>query len=276
MPTFLQSLNFWVLATLFTGLVLAMWRGAAAGYERGPLRAIASLVALAVAVAAGVFLGRPFGGVIFAGTHVPWLLRAPLGGLLLGTLVWLVVFGFIWWRGRSQNDASNPEHPVSGAVVGCWVGITWFFAGLLLLLSFAGIGEVWQVATGKVPWALRGPLRVKAALASQPGTAPVAAFNPVPAKQRELLRKVVAVLHNPRAFRRLQNDPRVHALAVNPAFYPLIENDEIKGLLRAKDVPGLLSHPLVIELLADEVFYLRTSEVDLGLLLDRALAHETH
>lgn len=268
----------YILAGLGFALLVAMVAGASRGLHRGPVRALATLIALAAAAAAAWLFGGVSGYAMLAGTKVPWLLRGALGALVVGAAVWLVVFGALWWRGRTKNPSGEPESPVTGAIVGCWVGIVWFAVGLAGVLAAAGIGETWTLAVGRTraPAPFRWPMRVKSALASRPSTEPLSRFNPVPESSRRVLRKVIAVLHDPKAFRRLQNDERIRAIAAHPSFYPLMQNPEIKELVRRQDATGLLSHPLVVDLLADDDFQRRLAETDLEPMLDRALSGPVH
>ena len=91
-----------------------------------------------------------------------------------------------------------------------------------------------------------------------------------------MLGKAIAVLYDRKAFRRLQNDERVRGIAAHPSFYPLMQNAEIRDLVRRHDAPGVLAHPLVIELLADEEFQRRIAEEDIESMLDRALTGAAH
>lgn len=268
-----------ILGGLLLALTVAMTVGAARGQRRGPVRALASLIALASAFAAAALCGGAFGRWVFGGTRFPWLLREPAGVVLLGASVWLLVFGWIWWRGRSKNPSGEPEHPVTGAIVGCWVGIAWYAGALALLLALAGLGEAWAAARGErggVPGVLRYPVRVKRALAAWPGTEPLSRFDLVPERPRRLLTKSLRVLNDPKAFRRLQADESVRAIAAHPAFYPLANDPEIKELIRRHDAVGLLSHPRLIALLEDESFRVRLGGTDVEPMLDRALTPSAH
>lgn len=263
-----------ILGGLFLALAVAMTIGAARGQKRGPIRALASLIAMACSLLAAWLGGGSLGRKLFEGTRFPWILREPAGTVLLAAFVWLLVFGWLWWRGRSKNPSGEPEQPVTGAIVGCWVGIAWFSLGLTLLMSLAGLGETFSsLKTGKSPPALlRWPVRVKNALLANPGTSPLARIDLVPERTKRLLHKVLQVLNDPKAFRRLQCDEAVRAIAAHPAFYPLINDPEIKELVGRHDAVGLLSHPRVISLLEDESFRQRVAETDLESILDRALA----
>lgn len=262
-----------ILIVLGAGFLLAMTAGAARGLKRGPLRALASLLALASAVFCAWLFGSTLGYAVF-GAPIPWILRGALGTVSTGAVVFLLVFGVLWWRGRSKNNSGDPEWPVTGCIVGCWVGIVWYAAGLVALLALAAIGETWKSASGTahaVPFVLRWPMRVKGALASQPGTEPVSRLDPLPERPARIFKKALAVMRSPAAFRRLQNDESVRALAAHPAFYPLIIDDEIKEIVRRGDAEALFTHPRVVALLQDEEFQQRLMGAEIEPMLDRAL-----
>lgn len=263
-----------ILIVLGAGLLLAMTAGAARGLKRGPLRALASLIALLGAACCAWLFGSALGHAVF-GAPIPWILRGALGTVTTGAVVFLIVFGILWWRGRSKNNSGDPEWPVTGCLVGCWVGILWYAAGLVALLALAEIGEIWKSASGTthaVPLVLRWPMRVKGALASQPGTEALARLDPLPERPARIFKKALAVMRSPTAFRRLQNDEGVRALAAHPAFYPLIINAEIKEIVRRGDAEALFSHPRVVALLQDEEFQRRLMDAEIEPMLDRALA----
>ncbi len=253
-------------------LTVSMTVAAARGMRQGPVRALASVLALVASLVVCSAGGAAFGRLLFDGTQFPWLLREAAGTLLLGSLVWLAVFGWAWWRGRSKGASGEPESPVSGAIVGCWVGIAWFGVALAFVLALAGMGEAWASARGRAPALLRWPVRVKSALAAWPGTEPLARFDLVPERPRRILDKALRVLRDPKAFRRLQADDSVRAIAAHPSFYPLASDSELREMVRRHDAVGLLSHPRVLALIEDESFQRRLAETDLESLLDRALA----
>lgn len=276
-PVTLSDGDLYILGGLALSLLLAMIVGTSRGIRRGPVRALASLVALAAAFLVAKLFGAAAGHAAFSGTHVPWIIRGALGTLLLGVCVWLAVFGYLWWRGRSSNPASGePENPVTGGFVGCWVAMVWYAVGLMAVLALAGIGDVWaDVSGGHAPRPLRWPMRVKAAMSHYRGTAPYAGFDPVPEKQKRLLHKMLEVLRNPKAFWRLQNDEAVRALAANAAFYPLINDPEIRDAVKNQDAGTLMTHPKILQMLADEEFQRRLADTEIEPILDRALSRKT-
>jgi uncharacterized membrane protein (GlpM family) len=263
----------------FAVLVAAMFAGTRRGYWRGPLRQLAPTFALLVAGAVAWLCGAAFGHWALKTTLVPWLLRGLIGALLLGAVVWLAVFAFAWRFGRSRfpNHLGEAESPVLGALVGCWTAILWTTAGFLLLCAAAAVGQFWLNNThgesGPVRTAVTQLVRVKNSLALVRGCGWLRNWNPLPRKVRRTLEKGILVVNTPGAQRRLSRLQPVRALATHPAFFPLRENEEIRELaFRKRDVEGLLAHPLVLRMLADEDFQRLLAGVDLEAFFDEALA----
>lgn len=262
-----------ILALLGAALVAFVALGAWRGVRRGPVRQAASLVGLLGAGVAGTLGGEAVGHALFDGTVVPWLARGVVGTAVVAGLVWLVVFAFLWWHGRTKSASGECDRPVAGAVVGCWTGLVWFCLPLAPVLALAQVGEILsggERAAG-APIPVRGAMRVRAALAGCPVTHAAAELDLLPGDFRRRLGKAVAVIRSPEAFRRLQNDEEVRALAAHPAFYPLANDPEIKALARRRDARALLTHPRVSELLANDDFQRRLARADLDAMLDRAL-----
>lgn len=263
----------WILTGLALLLLLSMTAGAARGARRGPLRQLAALAGLVAALILGGTIGPAIGHALFSGIGVPWILRGILGAMVTGAAVWLPVFASLWWRGRSRAPGGEPDRPVLGAIIGCWTGLLGFAVGLLPVLALGAVGEIFQGDKGNTPAPrpLRWAMHVRHALAERPVTAPLAAVDPLPPGFRRLLTKGLAVLRNRAAFRRLQADEEVRALAASPAFYPLVNDPEINALVKRRDMGGLMTHPRVSALLADDEFQQRLASTDLEPMLDRAL-----
>jgi hypothetical protein len=268
-------------------LVAAMFVGTRRGYWRGPLRQLAPTLALVVAGPAAWLWGAAFGHWALKATLAPWLLRGLLGGLLLGAVVWLAAFALLWRFGRTRfpNHLGEAENPVLGALVGCWTAILWTSAGFLLLCAAAAVGQFWldnthggsSASGGFARTAVTQLVRVKNSLAMIHGCGWLQNWNPLPRKVRRTLEKGILVVNTPGAQRRLSRLQPIRAIATHPAFFPLRENEEIRDLaFRKRDVEGLLSHPLVLRMLADEDFQRLLAGMDLEEFFDEALAGANH
>lgn len=260
-----------ILLGLALALVVSMTVGAAMGAKRGPVRQLASIAGLLAALVIGGYWGPSVGRALLTDVGVPWVLRGVAGAVLTGVVVWGGVYFLLRRWGRPASPVGETDRPVLGAVVGCWTGILWFALILLPVLALGAVGEIFQDESTAAPRALRWAMPVRRALADYPVTTSLAAIDPLPAGFRRLLSKGLAVMRDRAAFRRLQADEEVRALAASPAFYPLVNDPEINAMVRRRDVGALLSHPRVSALLADDEFQQRVAATDLEPMLDRAL-----
>ena len=272
-----------VLLGCFAVLIGTMIVGTRHGYWRGPVRQLAPTIALVIAIFVAWLGGAAFGHSLFKASVVPWLLRGMSGMLLLGLMVWLVAFGLLWRFGRSRfpNHLGESENPVIGAFVGCWTAILWTFAFFLLVCAVAALGQFWlnnsQSEGGLVRGSVEKLVRLKNSLALVRGCAWLENWNPLPGKTRQTLEKGILVVNTPGAQRHLSRLQPIRAIATHPAFFPLSENEEIRNLAFCKrDVEGLLSHPLVLQMLADDDFQSQIAKIDLAALFDEALEAARH
>ncbi|MDR1816672.1 MAG: hypothetical protein LBR07_00480 [Puniceicoccales bacterium] len=268
-----------ILIACWLGWIVAMTLGARQGYHRGPVRQLAPALALVAAVAGAWFFGAETGHSLLKHTGLPWVLRGPAGMLLTGAVLWLVVFSIVWRVGRNRlaNALGEAEHPVAGTVVGCWTGMFAYAALVLGVCAAGAVGQFWLDTSGAGESfkadVIRWPVRVKNSLARQNGLGWLARWNPMPARTRRTLEKGALVVRTNGALEALRDLPAVRAIGTDPAFYPLTRDEEIRRLVRERDVDGLVSHPLVLRLVGDDDFQRRLTEVDLEALFDEALTN---
>ncbi|MDR0535086.1 MAG: CvpA family protein [Puniceicoccales bacterium] len=274
-----------VLLGCFLVVVAAMFAGTRKGYWRGPLRQLTPTIALLVASVLAWMAGPAFGHSLLRTTAVPWLLRGVAGMGLLGAIVFLAAFALLWRIGRSRhtNHIGETDNPVLGALVGCWTALLWSAAVFLSACAAASVGEFWLADAGGTAsgWTpahavARNLSRMKNSLALARGLGWLRHWNPLPGKTRRTLEKGMLVLSTPKAVRQLSRMQAVRAIATHPAFYPLRDNPEIRRLaLETRDIEGLLAHPLVTRMLADESFQRLLADVDLETLFTSALSAAT-
>lgn len=254
-------------SALGLGLLL-LAQGARDGYRRGPVRQLAAWVALAVAVAAGWLLGAQLGPWLLDHTAVPWMLRGWAGAIATGTLAWLASLAWLWHLGRRAAGAEEPEHPVLGAVVGCWTGMLHAATLLLAICAWAGLDEAARAPSiARATWAVT----TREHLAELPGLSWMHGYSPWPRQWVRLAQKGRKVLASPAASRRLMEQQPIRALASHPAFYTAWGDPEIKRLLREGAFWEAAHHPKARPLMDDENFQRQLLDLDLEVILDKSL-----
>ncbi|MGN0835261.1 MAG: hypothetical protein ACI4QA_05495 [Candidatus Spyradosoma sp.] len=252
------------------------------GYRRGPIRSLAPLIAFALAGTFAWLFGADLGFALLGDVGIPWILRGVAGIALTATLVWLPVFSLLWWRGRSQisEQTGEPEYPVFGAVVGCWIGFFWAGACVLALAAAGTLGEALNGGARAQSRGLRGDvcraaIRARASVALIPGLHFVENWNPLPESFVRKIDKLVAVLSDPAVARKFIYADEVQSVLTLPAAYPIVNSPKIQRMLAARDVDGILSDPDVNRMLDDPDLRRAVAEIDFESLLDSVLAAKT-
>lgn len=65
--------------------------------------------------------------------------------------------------------------------------------------------------------------------------------------------------------------PEIRSLAAYPSVYQAWEDKQVRELLNKKDLGGLIDHPRIKAILADEELQRQADRLDLPELMDRAL-----
>lgn len=258
--------------TQWTGLLIGLGlliQGARDGYRRGPIRQLASPLALLASALIGWLAGPAVGSAALADSSVPWLLRETVGMLGVGLLVWLVSLAWLWHIGRRPKGVEEAESPVLGSLVGCWTGLLNAATLVLILTAWAGTVEALQdreEASGH--WAVV----TRDGLAELPGCHGLAGYSPWPEHWRRMVDKARRVLANPEASKALMEQEGVRALAAHPTFYTAWGDPEIKSLLRQGHFVAAARHPKAHAVLNDEAFQRQLLSLDLESAMDKALA----
>ena len=260
--------------SLACGVLFGAWRG----FRRGPFRVAVSFAGLLLSGALALWIGESVGELLWDGSSVPWVLREFLGALVVFSVLMTSLHLWLWWRGRSGGPGAKVDRPWLGAGLGGALGFFWFMLALLVGLALASACELLADSSGdrRIRARLERVLIVRRTLAENPWTAPLGRLDLLPEKFRRVVPKVFAVLRDRDAFQRLQSDERLRALAAHPAFYPLVKDSTVSDLVKRRDFHGLLSHPKVVALLADDDFQRRLLASDYESMLDRALAGDVH
>lgn len=254
----------WAQALAVMALVAAMTLGARSGYRRGPLRQLAAPLAAIGAIVVAAWVGPDLGHAWLGELGMPWILRGPVGFLVVAAVLWLALLAILWRAGRPLAETGESESPVMGAMVGCWTG------GLMWLMVMTSWGQhaAWQRELSPAPRQDPGAI---AEIARLPGIGWLGSMEAWPEKPREIVRAGRRVMADAAANRRLMENPRVRALASHPTFYTTWGDPEVKRLARGGDYLALLEHPKVQVLLADEGFQRELAELDLLGALRQAL-----
>jgi len=278
--TVLISGNRVVQIALTLGFFALMFLGARRGYWRGPLRQLAPLIAFLIAGVIAYFFGNAFGEAWLGLIGVPWIFRGICGICLLCLFVWLPIFSWFWWKGRSQvsEKTGEPEHPVLGAIVGCWTGI---FCGVLIFLGIFVAGTLGEAYLSVRPSAERtvagkffyAAATAKNSVALYPALSFLKTWVPMPSAVFRVSSKTLDVLASREARQRLLLVPEVRSLATDPSVYPVLTDPEISAMIDRHDVNALLSDERVLRMLYDENFQRRVAALDLEKLLDYALGN---
>lgn len=250
------------------------WRGC----KVGPIRCLAPFAAFCVAGTLAWFFGSKIGFEVFSGTTIPWILRGLLGILLTGTIVWLLVFAVFWRWGRKQvnKETGENEHPLLGAVVGCWIGI-FILAAIVLVIDTAGTLGATLLSSRRhsdsiVANIARGAVYTQESLGKIPGFSKIAAWDPLPENTKHTLEKLVVIAGDPQKMRRFLHADEVQSVLTLPSVYPLFNSPEIQSMICSGDIDGLLTNPKVTGILDDEDFQKAIESVDYKKLIDELSA----
>ena len=202
---------------------------------------------------------------------MPWIFRGGAGMLVTALVTWLVGLAILWRAGKPSASSGEPDHPVLGALVGCWTGAL----GWLAILVAWGSAEAWRREladpTERTAWARSGPM---AEIAAIPGLAWLVELPAWPESTARVVGLSRRVMADSAATRRLMADPKVKALASHPVFYPAWGDPEVKSLAQKGKYWALLRHPKVQPVLEDEGFQRELAALDIEGALRRALEGE--
>lgn len=263
------SPTLWIAAFLLTAL---MARGAWRGYRRGPLRQLAGPAALTVGLLIGWSFGPEAGHGLLHGTSYPWLLRGLTGLLATTCLAGIACYSLFWWLGRRPEGMREAESPMAGALVGCWTGVLYFS---LLLTALAAAASFYELIDSPDIRRKNWAVSIRDELADTPLTTGLREWSPIPDRQRRLIRQIRLLMADPEARKRLMAMPEIRGLATYPSFYQAWEDKKVRELLNKNDLSGLIDHPKIRVLLADEAFQRQADGIDLPGIIDRALVN-TH
>jgi uncharacterized membrane protein required for colicin V production len=258
-------LSIWLAALL---LLILMVRGGMRGFRRGPVRQLAGPFSLAAGCLLGAWFGPELGHQLLHGTSFPWLLRGAVGLLSLALLSGLLTYAACWRLGRLPEGQTEAESPLAGTLVGCWTGILYFS---LLLLGLATIAAVVELLESPDQAKRSAWVTTRDELAAAPFAGWLKGWTPLPERQNRIILSVKKLLADPPARARLMAMPEIRSLAAHPSVYQAWEDKQVRELLNKKDLGGLIDHPKIRAILADEELQRQADRLDLPEIMDRAL-----
>lgn len=278
---FSQEIPPWIPASAGIWLLTSTWLG----WRRGVVRQAASLVGLALAVAAGFWLG-PLIEPIVPALGLPNFLRPLLGGCLVGALIWggvSTLSHIIFRRTEDQGfGLIRLFYGFSGAALGLLSGLTvlalaaW---GVRFFGSFAeglhqGTKSAIQAKGKGRPHLAPEPaplVFLKKSIEDSAAGALLWKLDPLSPGVYPRVQKMGQVLTNPIARDRLLADPSMDALARNAKILALKSDPDLQDALRAGNVWEVLRHPKVQLAAADAQLLTQFRTINLDNILDRAL-----
>jgi|GEM_PF-2956355 len=228
------------------------------GWRLGPVRQIVRLLGMGAGYVAWRFNGDAFGR-LFRFTGLPDLVLEPLGGVLLGLLVYL----FVDWVGAFLFSKTTQQrlglvwlfYGITGGVIGLALGFVWLG---LFALGLRAVGTVASGSLPKTPGTARegSPLPLTLArnwLATANGELrkgiPGVALNlidPVSERTYAALAEFGKIAYQPEAMERFAHHPQVARILERPEIQALGRNPEIVKAVREKRYLALLRNPELV------------------------------
>ncbi|RFC46169.1 MAG: Colicin V production protein [Verrucomicrobia bacterium] len=274
-----QEIPPWVPLSAGVWLLTSTWLG----WRRGVVRQAASLVGLALAIAAGFWLG-PLIEPIVPALGLPNFLRPLLGGCLVGVLIWGGVSTLSHIIFRKTEDQGfgliRLFYGFSGAVLGLLSGLTVLALAAWGVRFFGSFAEGLHQGTKSVIQAKGRPhlaaepaplVFLKKSIEDSAAGALLWKLDPLSPAVYPRIQKMGQVLTNPAARDRLLADPSMDALSRNAKILALKSDPELQEALRAGNVWEVLRHPKVQLAAADAQLLTQFRTIDLDKILDRAL-----
>jgi hypothetical protein len=254
------------------------------GWKRGIVRQAASLIGLALASAAGFWLG-PLISPIIPALGLPSFLRPLLGGILLGLIVWagVSVLATIVFRKTEDQGLGMIRlfYGVSGAALGLLTGLFVLALGGLGIRFFGTFAEglhtgssLSQRGKGRGKSSSESPPLVslkKALEESAPGRI-LGNLDPLPDTIYPRLQKLGQILTNSTARERLLSDPSMEAVSKNPKLLALKNDAELQEAMQSGDVWAVFRNAKIQSAASDAQLLTALRTIDLDKALERALS----
>jgi len=255
------------------------------GWRVGVVRQSMSVLAAVLGVVAGALAAKVAGPVL--GQVLPFPERAlgPVGGILVGFLVYLTLalLGAVLFK-RTKDQGVLPVrllYGFGGAVIGVAYAV-FLVAVLAVGLRLTGTLAETKLALEKTPYlaASRPPPRdeligtlagLKRAAEESPLGAMLARLDPVPDATYATLGKVGKVVGNSRAIERLASSPELRPVVEHPKVVAIFREPGLNQMLIERRYTALLAQPRIVAALDDPEVVARLRAVNWDKALDHAL-----
>ncbi len=262
-------------------VLLKAWQG----WRLGIVRQLASLGALALASICGLLAAPAMGVILRPFLPLPEKALAPLGGLLLGLVLYVaigIVCAILFKKtGDQKVTLVRVGYGLAGAVVGAVYGVmlVWAFAVGLRLL---GVVAETKLAVEKNPhFGGQRPTRVgslasrlaelKKALEAGTVGSMLHAVDPLPETTYATFSKMATVASNAKAMERMIAYPGVKPVMDHPKVVALLSDPEVNKAITERRYLSLLSNAHLVAAADDPEVAARLREIDFQKALDYAL-----
>ena len=262
-------------------IVFKIWQG----WRLGLVRQLVSIAALIVASGVGILGARGAGALLRPVLPFPEQVLAPIGGLLLGFVVWAVITmaGAILFKRTSQQGITlvRVGYELAGAALGALHGVVlvWMLAlGLRLLGSVAettlALEKNPRLAGRQAVSANASAVRLAALKRSlDQGVAGRAlrSIDPLPQTTYSTLGKLTRLVANSKSIERFLAYPGVRPVMNHPKVVALLSDPEVGKALSERRYFALLSNPRLVAAADDPDVSARLHAIDFEKALDFAL-----
>jgi len=265
-----STLIFAIAAGVF--LLLQMWRG----WRLGIIRALTSLLALALAALAGWLTSQLVMGILGPLLPVaPWV-GGLISGALVGGSVYLaatILFAVLFKRTEHQpGGIIRLAFGLGGALVGLATGALLIFAAILVVRGLGTVAEFQTTGENQTAEPLaRHMADLKRNLEQGSGGDALRRSDPIPSEIYDLLAKFARVAGDEQAINRLAEHPQVQELMLHPAIVELSLEPGVNTAIEKGNPLLLMTNPAVMKALANKELVESISQLRLEEALDFAL-----
>ena len=287
MPISSAEIPTWIYGCLAFWLLASMW----VGWRNGVVRQIVSLAALGGAIVCGYHAG-PYVAPLIPAFGFPVFLRPVFGGILIGTLIWIMagVMSSIILRRTDDQDFGiiRFAYGFLGAILGLVSGLALIGLGAWGLRVSGSLAEGIQTGTKNKGHARAGTqnataqsqqseqesgllLLLKKELDASPLASAMKTLDPVSPKAYQRLAKIGQILGDKQATERLLALPTLQSVSKNPKLLALKDDPEFVAAVRSGNILDALKNPRLHAAASDTQILTTIGTLDVDKALDQAL-----